>query len=73
MQIGSGKCPSCGKIPHRVLIQSVDIGTITESHYKGVMYVCPNIQCQSILGVSIDPIALKADTISQVAKKLRGA
>lgn len=69
----TGKCPGCGKVPgFGINVQSVDAKAGGAS-WKGVLYVCPNIQCQTILGAGIDPLALKADTINGVVKKLRGA
>ena len=40
--------------------------------FNGVVYSCPNISCQIVLSVGIDPVALKADTIDGVVKALRG-
>lgn len=71
--IKTGKCPACGQVPaFGINMQGVDIkGTDTRS-WHGVMYVCPNITCSTILGVGIDPVALKTDTIDGVVAKLRG-
>jgi hypothetical protein len=71
--IATGKCPGCGKVPYpRIIIQPIEMGELMTSHYKGVMYVCPNMQCQMILGAGIDPIALKSDMVNEVVGKLRG-
>lgn len=69
--IKTGKCPGCGKVPLSINIQGVDMHAPAGT-FNGVMYVCPTFQCGTILGVGIDPIALKADTINGVVKKLRG-
>lgn len=73
MNIVTGKCPACSKVPaFGVNMQGVDIKGTDGRSWNGVMYVCPNIQCQTILGVGLDPIALKTDTIAGVVKKLGG-
>lgn len=65
----TGKCSSCGKVPMSLRIESVELkgSGIT---YLGVQYVCPTIGCGNILGVQMDPIALKSDTIAEIARKL---
>jgi hypothetical protein len=70
----TGKCPGCGNVPaFGVNLQTLDInGGFGGTKWNGVAYVCPNIQCQTILGVGIDPVALKTDTINGVVKRLRG-
>ena len=69
----TGKCPSCGNVPaFGINLQPVDIKAQGGGGWLGVAYVCPNLACQTILGVGIDPIALKTDTINGVVKKLRG-
>jgi hypothetical protein len=70
--INSGKCPSCGQRIARVVVEAVDIGPqIGAALYKGVSYHCPSTSCAAVLGVQMDPIALKADTISGVVKQVR--
>jgi len=41
------------------------------SAYKGVSYVCPSMGCHLVLGVGLDPIALKTDLVNEIVKKLR--
>lgn len=73
MNIKTGKCPACGKVPaFGIKMQGVDIKGPDGRDWHGVMYVCPNLQCQTILGAGIDPVALKTDTIDGVVKMLRG-
>jgi len=57
------KCPSCSKPVRSAQIDDVSIG-----QWRGVSYSCPS--CAAILSVAIDPVALKADTVSGVAAKL---
>jgi hypothetical protein len=74
VNIVTGKCPACGKVPaFGVNLQAVDIKQgIGGNSWHGVLYVCPNVQCQTILGVGLDPVALKTDTINGVVKALQG-
>lgn len=65
----SGKCPKCEQTPFQINIQSVDMPAPNGDTYRGVMYVCPNINCQTILGVGIDPIAIKSDILAKIAGK----
>lgn len=69
----TGKCPGCGNVPvFGIKLQAVEMQSSNGNTYNGVMYVCPNVKCQTILGAGIDPLALKADTVNEVVKKLRG-
>ena len=71
--IKTGKCPGCGQVPaFGIDVQAVDIRAGGGNKWLGVMYVCPNLKCRTILGVGIDPLALKTDTVNAVVKKLRG-
>jgi hypothetical protein len=57
------KCPGCGTSVRNAKLDDVAIG-----QWRGVSYSCPS--CSTILSVAIDPVALKADTVSGVAAKL---
>jgi phage FluMu protein Com len=64
----SGKCPKCENIVSSVVIDDVNVNAGTKS-WRGITYQCPS--CRTILGVGIDPIALKADTVREVLLGLR--
>jgi hypothetical protein len=64
----SGKCPKCENIVASVVIDDVNVSAGTNS-WRGITYLCPS--CRTILGVGIDPIALKADTVREVLRGLR--
>lgn len=65
------KCPKCEKICSTVKIVAVDASAgLGSPTWKGVFYACPH--CQTILGASLDPIALKNDVASAVVKKMKG-
>lgn len=70
--MNQGKCPKCGATVASVDIESVTVRLGFQPKWHGVNYCCPG--CHSVLGVSIDPIALKTDIVGEVieALKLRG-
>jgi hypothetical protein len=70
--INNGLCPNtaCGKRLSNVSVEDIDISHGFSRTWRGVSYVCPH--CKTILGIGIDPVALKTDTINGVVKALRG-
>jgi hypothetical protein len=68
--IKTGKCPGCGKVPTHLSFNGIEIKRLGQNTWNGVTYLCP--LCNTILGAEIDPIALKADIVNEVVKKLRG-
>jgi hypothetical protein len=64
-----GKCPECQHTVSRVIVEAIQVDAGSKRKFKGVSYLCPS--CLTVLGAGIDPVALKSDTISGVAKKLR--
>lgn len=66
--IRSGKCPnsSCAKVLSNVKIEYLDIVKGMVPAFKGVSYVCP--YCYSILGVGIDPVAIKTDIVESLKR-----
>ena len=41
-------------------------GLLAPSGWKGITYLCP--KCQTVLGVGIDPVALKTDMVAEVCE-----
>ncbi len=68
--INTGKCPHCDKVIHNVTIEDMDVHVGFTPSWRGISYVCS--ACKAILGVSIDPIAMKSDIIAGVVAELRG-
>jgi len=66
--INTGKCPKCEKLITSVKIEHIDINEVFQPRWHGVSLVCP--MCSTILGVSIDPIAIKGDIIAEINRKL---
>lgn len=65
------KCPKCNRLINSVEIKHISINENFNPKYNGVAYVCPNFDCDSIISVSIDPIAIKTDIIDWLFNRLR--
>lgn len=64
------KCPKCSHHVGYVVTSDVIVkGGIGAPDWRGIGYACP--QCDSILSISIDPVALKTDTVNAVVSALR--
>lgn len=64
----SGKCPKCERTVSRVDVETITINAGAQASYKGVTYLCPS--CHSVLGVSMDQIALNEDLKKRLLKAL---
>ena len=65
------KCPFCERNIMHVELKNIPIHVNMQPAYNWVSYVCPNLDCNSILWVAIDPIAIKSDIIDWVIDRLR--
>ena len=64
----AGKCPKCEGLVTSLRIKTLEADC--EGHrYKAVTYNCP--ACSTVLGASMDQIALAAETANRVVEKLR--
>jgi hypothetical protein len=69
----TGKCPGCGNVPaFGINVQALTVTGERGTKYNGVIFVCPNVQCQTILGAGLDPLLLNRDLAKDVAMKVRG-
>ena len=67
-----GKCPKCGKIVRKVNVEHVEIESAPKGKaWHGASFVCPSADCRTVLGVGVDPLALKADIVAEVKKAMR--
>lgn len=66
----TGKCPKCDEVAHNVYFEDIIIKRpmSMSGGLNGISYLCP--KCRTILGVAIDPIALKADIVREVCEAL---
>jgi len=65
----SNKCPKCQNSLHRAVINDISLDVPGGKTWRGLAYVCPD--CDTILSVQMDPIALKSDTIEGIASRIR--
>jgi len=61
------KCPKCDKMLSSVRLQAIRLDG-THHYWKGLSYLCP--LCGAVLNVGYDPIALQADTVSDVVREV---
>jgi len=65
----NAKCPKCDALITRVTAGHVPIEIPMGNSWNGIAYACPS--CKSLLGVQIDPIAIKEDIVTELFKRLR--
>lgn len=66
----SSKCPHCAQPLINVRAEKINVVYTQGVTWLGVSYKCSS--CDAVLGVGIDPVALKTDTVNQVVKRLKG-
>lgn len=66
--INTGKCPKCDQRLSSVKIETIDLIENINRSWKGTNYVCPN--CSAILGVEMDPTAMRLAIVGDVRKML---
>lgn len=67
----NGKCPKCEKVVTRATIADVPAKAFMgRMQWNAISFSCPH--CSTILGIQIDPIAIKTDLIDELMRKLRG-
>ena len=68
--MSQGKCPKCDHAVNRYIFEVVEaresIGTVGR---KAVSFLCPH--CKAVLGVQIDPLAVKTETVAEIVAILR--
>lgn len=62
-------CPKCTAEVQSVNIRAITITSPADPPWNGVGYECPH--CGFLLGVGIDPVALKADTVREILQEIR--
>jgi hypothetical protein len=65
----SGKCPKCESITYHVLVERLHMREGEKAEWPGVSFVCQI--CHTILGVSLDPVALRDDVARKVAETIK--
>lgn len=67
----AGKCPKCEKPVLRGNLHGCEVGQPMGRTWKAVQINCPS--CNTILGIAIDPVALKTDIVGEVLEGLGAA
>ena len=62
----SGKCPNtdCRRTITKVHAEDVEVMVGLQPAWVGLSLLCPH--CKTVLGASIDPIALKTDIVKEI-------
>jgi hypothetical protein len=68
LHMNSGNCPKCAQLLTNVKVERIDVSEGLTKRWKGVSFVCP--YCYAILSVGLDPVALTADLVDEILKKL---
>lgn len=61
-------CPHCDSNVTRLNIQEMTSSVFMGIEWVTLAYVCPS--CQKIISAQIDPIAIKADTVSEIKRRI---
>ena len=64
----TGTCPKCEKLLTNVNIEEIPVHLNFQPVWRGVSFLCP--YCRTILGVGIDPVALKTDLKDEILTEL---
>jgi uncharacterized protein with PIN domain len=66
--MSTGKCPKCERVLTSVSVEPINIGESPQVKLKGGSFVCP--YCHVILWVGLDPLAMKADIVGEILRRL---
>lgn len=61
------KCPHCDSHMGSIKLETLTVKA-KGTNWVGVAYCCPN--CDVAISLAIDPVALKADTVGEVLRRL---
>lgn len=67
--MNTGLCPKCDATISDVRTENVVLGAPPYEQWNGVSYICP--KCSYVLGIQMDPIALRHDIVKMVLAGLR--
>lgn len=65
------KCPYCNTNITSIRIKTIPAYNEQNTEWKWIAYTCSNYNCNAILSVWIDPVALKTDTVNEIIKKIK--
>ena len=64
----ASKCPSCDNVFTAVRGEGTEV-TVGQNRFACLVFSCPI--CSTAIGAQIDPFAIKAETIAELAELLR--
>jgi hypothetical protein len=67
--INSGKCPICETTITAVRAEGVEVTQGFQPKWLGASFCCPS--CNMVLGVGIDPLAIKTDIVNEIKRAMR--
>jgi hypothetical protein len=65
------KCPKCERNILHCEIKGLPVHVNGIPRWEGIAHVCPFEDCQAVLSVAIDPIAIKSDIVKEILENLR--
>lgn len=65
------RCPYCNTYILTISIKKIPATDEWWTKWSWVVYTCSNFNCNAILSVWIDPIAIKSDIVSEVIWELK--
>ena len=66
--MNTGKCPKCERVITSATVEELTLSAGFMPRWKGLSYSCP--YCHTILGVQVNPLAIKNDTVSETVAEL---
>jgi hypothetical protein len=70
MSLLTPKCPNCEKLLTHAIPHETRVGeTLTLEGLRGLSLMCP--YCNHFLGITVDPVSLKVDTVNEIVEELK--
>jgi uncharacterized protein with PIN domain len=66
--LNTNKCPKCDRMLTSVTTEDITMNVGFSPKWKGFSHACPS--CHAVLGVELNPLAVREDILNEVAKML---
>lgn len=70
MAIPNGKCLNCQQVIPDVAVEPIGTQKPLAGGWNAICFLCPF--CRTILGVQLDPVAIRQDIVESVSKANQG-
>lgn len=67
----AGKCPKCEQYVSHPQVVDVQLTVGLQPQWQGMSFVCPNMNCRTILGVQMNPILLQDSLVNRIGALLK--